>query len=126
MLPSYVGLLIAAVCVIAAYYSGFRAGFSAGRNDGFDDGKREGAREGSIRAYAVGFDRGRRRSGHADEDGHPPRTAKIAGLAGIVLAVAVLWMLARQPSTTPSMPPPSIDSMTPQPTLTTTTDLSID
>lgn len=55
-----IGVVAAILCVLAAYGLGYSAGYSKGRGDGFDDGKREGAKESSSRAFAVGFDRGKR------------------------------------------------------------------
>jgi len=50
--------MVVAVIVIGmllAYY----VGYAVGRREGFEAGHQSGKREGSVRAYAVGYDRGR-------------------------------------------------------------------
>lgn len=59
MLPWF-GAVLAAISVLVAYRIGFQSGFAAGKEAGFGDGKRAGKKEGAVRAYAVGFDRGKR------------------------------------------------------------------
>ena len=67
---SVLGIIVAVGAVVAAYCMGYSSGRTAGRGEGFDEGKQEGSREGSMRAYAVGFDRGKRvRAGNKDGDG---------------------------------------------------------
>ncbi len=67
---SVLGIIVAVGAVVAAYCMGYSSGRTAGRDEGFDEGKQEGSREGSMRAYAVGFDRGKRaRAGSKDGDG---------------------------------------------------------
>ncbi|MCP4189872.1 MAG: hypothetical protein GY768_04510 [Planctomycetaceae bacterium] len=53
--------LIALFVIIAALgmLLGYQLGFSAGKRSGFDKGHRDGKKEGSVKAYAVGYDRGR-------------------------------------------------------------------
>lgn len=87
-----VGIGIAVAAVIVAYWIGYGAGHAAGREDGYDDGKRQGAKEGSMRGYAVGYDRGRR-SGADDEEAEQGSRAGF-GVAGVAIAVAVIFLLA--------------------------------
>jgi hypothetical protein len=56
-MPTLIAMLLAVLVsgMLIAYY----VGFTAGRHEGFERGRQEGKREGSIRAYAVGYDRGR-------------------------------------------------------------------
>lgn len=49
------GLVVIALGMLIAY----QLGYSAGSREGFEQGRQEGKREGSVRAYAVGYDRGR-------------------------------------------------------------------
>ena len=53
--------LIAVIVIIATVgmLAGYQLGFSAGKRSGFDKGHRDGKKEGSVKAYAVGYDRGR-------------------------------------------------------------------
>ncbi len=37
----------------------YQMGFAAGRQEGFENGRKEGKKEGSVKAFAVGYDRGR-------------------------------------------------------------------
>lgn len=48
-------VVIVASGMLVAYY----VGFAAGRRDGYEAGRQDGKRERSLRAYAVGYDRGR-------------------------------------------------------------------
>jgi hypothetical protein len=48
-------LTVIVIGMLLAYY----VGFGVGRREGYEQGHRDGKRDGSIRAYAVGYDRGR-------------------------------------------------------------------
>lgn len=53
--------LIAVFIIVAAVgmLAGYQLGFSAGKRSGFEAGHKDGKKEGSVKAYAVGYDRGR-------------------------------------------------------------------
>ena len=82
---SVLGIFVAVGAVVAAYY----VGYSSGRAVGRDEGKQEGSREGSMRAYAVGFDRGKRaRAGTGDND-----NGKLTSNLGIAIFALMLGLL---------------------------------
>lgn len=58
---------IAAIGMLIAY----QLGFAAGKQEGFDSGRKEGKKEASVKAFAVGYDRGRRdrESQKSDDEG---------------------------------------------------------
>lgn len=87
---SVLGIIVAVVAVVAAYYAGYSNGRAVGRDEGFGEGKQEGSREGAMRAYAVGFDRGKRAvAGNEDGDGGK-RTSNM----GIVIFALMLGLLS--------------------------------
>lgn len=87
---SVLGIIVAVVAVVAAYYAGYSSGRAVGRGEGFGEGKQEGSREGSMRAYAVGFDRGKRAvAGNDEDDDGGKRTSNM----GIVIFAVVLGLL---------------------------------
>ena len=76
----------AAIGMLLAY----RLGYSAGRQDGFEDGRKEGKKEGSIKAYAVGYDRGKHdRDAKSEPDESEKKHASPFGCA-LLLAVTSL------------------------------------
>ncbi|MCA9187507.1 MAG: hypothetical protein R3E01_34655 [Pirellulaceae bacterium] len=86
-----VGLIFAAAMVLLAY----RLGYQAGKSDGHEEGRKSGTREVSIRAYAVGYDRGKRardEEHHQEEDAAPP--AKPAFGCLVVLGIAIVPALS--------------------------------
>lgn len=105
---SLAGVAVAVIAVFLAYFMGYASGVALGRDEGFSTGKREGSREGSIRAYAVGFDRGKRaRDDDDDDDDEDDEGDEIGGSANLgfaILAVAagvfgVLWLTSHTPTT---------------------------
>ncbi len=100
--PFWVGLLLIAGSLFAAYRFGLVSGYAEGHSDGYADGKREGAKEGSRRGYAVGFDRGRRRATDTQEEevessvGGGPSRWWLAGM-GVLLASCAFYSLAGRP-----------------------------
>ena len=54
-LASLALVILAGLCLVA-YLFGYEAGKQAGREAGHESGKKEGA----VRAFAVGYDRGKR------------------------------------------------------------------
>ncbi len=107
---SFAGVILAVVAVFLAYYMGFANGVAIGRDEGFHDGRRDGKREGSIRAYAVGFDRGKRARDEDEDDeedeeeeiGHGDGAPPNLGFAIVAVAAglfAVLWLSSNTPTT---------------------------
>jgi hypothetical protein len=92
---SVFGIIIAVVAVFAAYYIGYSSGLAVGREQGFDEGKQEGSRTGSMRAYAVGFDRGKRarEEKEDDDDGDGDRSSSRMGLAICAVTLGLLLCL---------------------------------
>lgn len=60
-LASLALVVISGVCLVA-YLLGFNAGRDEGHNQGHSEGREQGKKEGSVRAFAVGFDRGKRQA----------------------------------------------------------------
>ena len=90
---SVLGIIVAVGAVVAAYCMGYSSGRTVGRDEGFDEGKQKGSREGSMRAYAVGFDRGKRaRAGNKDGDsGNATANLGIAIFALMLGLLLFLW-----------------------------------
>lgn len=66
-LASLALVVIAGTCLVF-YLLGFNAGKDEGRGEGHEKGKAEGKKEGAVRAFAVGYDRGKREASGDDED----------------------------------------------------------
>ena len=86
---SVLGIIVAVGAVLAAYYMGYSSGRAVGRDEGFDEGKQEGSREGSMRAYAVGFDRGKRANAGSEEEDD----SKVTSNLGIAIFAVILGLL---------------------------------
>ena len=54
------GLVVLAGSCLAAYLFGYAAGMQRGQDEGREEGRESGKKEGAVRAFAVGYDRGRR------------------------------------------------------------------
>lgn len=57
-------LIFVVVMALLTYY----AGFSVGKTEGQDEGHARGKKEGAVRAFAVGYDRGKREREEEDQD----------------------------------------------------------
>ena len=91
---SVLGMIVAVVAVVAAYYAGYSSGRAVGRDEGFGEGKKEGSREGSMRAYAVGFDRGKRAvAGNDDDDNDGGKRTSNKGIVIFALVLGLLLFL---------------------------------
>jgi hypothetical protein len=91
-----IGVVAAILCVLAAYGLGYSAGYSKGRGDGFEDGKREGAKESSARAFAVGFDRGKRAANQPlPPEPEPQKKGCLIFLLLASNAAALGWAISR-------------------------------
>jgi hypothetical protein len=55
---STLGAMLLTVMVVGMLLT-YHIGYSVGRREGWAQGRSEGKREGAVRAYAVGYDRGR-------------------------------------------------------------------
>ena len=86
---SVLGIIVAVGAVLAAYYMGYSSGRAVGRDEGFDEGKQEGSRDGSMRAYAVGFDRGKRANADSEEEDN----SKVTSNLGIAIFAVILGLL---------------------------------
>ena len=62
-LASLALVVLAGLCLVAYLF-----GYEAGRSAGQDEGHKKGKKDGAVRAFAVGYDRGKRERGD-DEDG---------------------------------------------------------
>lgn len=54
------GLVVLVGVCLVAYLLGFSAGKDEGHTKGHDEGRQKGKKEGAVRAFAVGYDRGKR------------------------------------------------------------------
>ena len=86
-------LVIIAVGMLIAYY----IGYTTGHREGYECGHADGKRAGSVRAYAVGYDRGRhnRKAAveSAEQDPGPPARRKWARPVIVSLILIVLSTL---------------------------------
>lgn len=96
-LASLALVVITGVCLVA-YLFGFNAGRDEGHDKGHSEGREQGKKEGSVRAFAVGFDRGKRQALAEKEEGDKGdesnnRLSLPAFILIIILTVAVLTLL---------------------------------
>lgn len=88
-LASLALVVLAGLCLVA-YLFGYEAGRSAGQDEGHEKGKKEGA----VRAFAVGYDRGKReREEDEDDDEYEATGPSWVVFLTIVLATAMLLTL---------------------------------
>jgi Flp pilus assembly protein TadB len=59
---------LALILVVAIILFAYSAGFSEGKTEGQGEGHARGKKEGAVRAFAVGYDRGKRERDDDDED----------------------------------------------------------
>ena len=52
-------LAMVVVLIVLGMLLSYHLGYTVGQREGFDRGRETGKHEGSVRAYAVGYDRGR-------------------------------------------------------------------
>lgn len=62
-LASLALVVVAGLCLVAYLF-----GYEAGRLAGQDEGHKRGKKDGAVRAFAVGYDRGKRERGEDEED----------------------------------------------------------
>lgn len=62
------GLVVLAGSCLAAYLFGYEAGKRVGRQQGHDEGHQRGKKEGAVRAFAVGYERGKREREEPEEE----------------------------------------------------------
>lgn len=77
----------------------YLVGFSAGQHEGHEQGRSKGKKEGSVRAFAVGYDRGKREreAEEEEDDGEEgePDGPRFAVLVLVALGTVVLLTLIR-------------------------------
>lgn len=76
------------------YLFGYEAGREVGRKEGHDEGHRQGKQDGAVKAFAVGYDRGKRE--RDDEEEHveeTPQQPSFIFLAFVALVTALLLSL---------------------------------
>jgi hypothetical protein len=87
---------LALVVVIGIVLFVYLIGFSAGQDDGHERGRATGKKEGSVRAFAVGYDRGKRERESQDDEEEPgskPEGPRLAVLVLLALGTVVLLTL---------------------------------
>lgn len=86
-------LVIIVVGMLLSYY----VGYSIGRKEGFESGHAAGKKEGSVRAFAVGYDRGRhdrQTKQQADEEEKAKSSDTTRGCAYWLLPLLIAGLLA--------------------------------
>ena len=71
---------IAGIFFIAGVSLAYWRGYATGKREGFEEGKSAGKREGSVKAFAVGYDRGKheREVEKKKEEEPPPKKGCMA------------------------------------------------
>jgi flagellar basal body-associated protein FliL len=91
-LVSLAAVVLAGLCLIAYLF-----GFSVGQDQGRDEGQKKGKEEGAVRAFAVGYDRGKRERAKEKEEKDKKRSADnpnlIISLLLVVGTVIVLTLV---------------------------------
>ncbi len=86
-------LIVIVIGMLLAYY----LGYGVGRREGIEQGRAEGKREAAVRAYAVGYDRGRHdRKTKLSEAEETPDKSEGRGcmlwlIPLLLLLLAVVW-----------------------------------
>jgi hypothetical protein len=93
--PANIGIAIAILSVVAAYWIGYTSGFARGKDRGFGDGKRVGAEESSMPGFAAGYKRAKRETGDDEPDAAPGRRFGFGVIALAFAAVMVFYLAAR-------------------------------
>lgn len=86
-LASLALVVLAGLCLVAYLF-----GYEAGRSAGQDEGHKKGKKDGAVRAFAVGYDRGKRERGD-DEDEEDYSGPSWIVLLTIALATAMVLTL---------------------------------
>jgi hypothetical protein len=103
-MSTLVAILLAIIVLgmLLSYYVGYRVG----HREGFDRGHQTGKKEGAVRAYAVGYDRGRHerqaKEAAGAEPEEPPRRSPLYWIWPILvplLAVVAAAVLSARQST---------------------------
>lgn len=85
---------LALVITVALLYLAYVLGFSVGKTTGRDEGHERGKQEGAVRAFAVGYDRGRReRDNDDDQEGATPSGDRPSLVVFVVLVLATFFAL---------------------------------
>ena len=91
-MSTLIALLVIACAagMIVAYH----AGYQAGQRDGFDAGEKHGKKEASVKAFAVGYDRGKhdRETEKAKSEAAAPKPKNDA-IWNILLCVSALVLM---------------------------------
>ena len=92
---------LALILLVGALLAAYLFGVSTGRSEGHDTGRREGQRLGAIRAYGVGYDRGKRQREKAADEAKED-TKKMPGyftllviVVTTVVALSILGMFLK-------------------------------
>jgi len=94
-LASLTLVVISGLCLVV-YLLGFTAGENEGRSVGRDEGHQQGKKDGAVRAFAVGYDRGRRERAEEEgkeEDDEPVVTSGPNLTIAVTLAVVTVLAL---------------------------------
>jgi hypothetical protein len=95
-MSTLVAILLAVIVLgmLLAYYVGYSVGHREGHEQGFQAGKKEG----SVRAFAVGYDRGRHerlaKQAEAEEPSPPPKRRLAAWLWTLLVSLLAVMMAA--------------------------------
>ena len=114
--PGYIPPCACGVCVFSLFacfvgiffFAGialaYLRGYATGKREGFEHGKAAGKKEGSVKAFAVGYDRGKhdREVEQQNEEEPPPKKGCVVSflliLTPTLLAVVGLVLLADRPT----------------------------
>lgn len=98
-LAAFVLVVLSGICLIA-YLFGFSAGRTQGRRsgheEGHEEGKKEGRKEESIRAFAVGYDRGKREGRDKAEGEKASSTPGLLSLLFVVILTIIALTVLSQ------------------------------
>ena len=86
-------LVVIVIGMLLAYYMGY----TVGRREGFEQGRQAGKREAAVRAYAVGYDRGRhdRKAKQPESEASDDVSSnRLAGGCGLWLLPVLVALLA--------------------------------
>lgn len=85
---------LALILLVAMVLFAYSAGFSEGKSEGSDEGHARGKKEGAVRAFAVGYDRGKRERNDDEDDDDEQSSPTGDGASIVVFLVLALGTFA--------------------------------
>lgn len=85
---------VVTILVVCSLLIAYQIGFVAGKREGFEDGRKKGKHEGSVKAFSVGYDRGRREREppNKEEDADDDSGGCAAVIVLLIIPIAAVFL----------------------------------